>query len=37
MAESPEPIVEDAAPTALTPFETVRPRAWPWLRPGSGS
>lgn len=40
MANEP-PSVFDAdetpAVTALTPFEQVRPRAWGWMQPGSGS
>ncbi|WP_344790406.1 hypothetical protein [Gryllotalpicola daejeonensis] len=41
MAEIPSSVfdgdTEDDAPPALTPFDQVRPRAWSWMSPGSGS
>lgn len=37
--EPPSVFDADDTPTvtALTPFDDVRPRAWSWMQPGSGS
>jgi hypothetical protein len=39
MAEVPPPVFDTDEPevASLTPFTEVRPRAWTWMRPGSGS
>jgi hypothetical protein len=41
MAETPPSVfefdTEETEVAALTPFEQVRPRAWSWMQPGSGS
>jgi len=39
MAETPPSVfdTDESEIAALTPFEQVRPRAWSWMQPGSGS
>lgn len=39
MAEIPPSVfdADETPPAALTPFDEVRPRAWSWMQPGSGS
>jgi len=39
MAEVPPSVFDTDEPpvAALTRFEQVRPRAWAWMQPGSGS